>query len=151
MNHPSRSATTLRQVCEGPPPVVEEYDRRLCSPALLRMNGALGFGSPRYFLIKPTMHVMGEAFECSGERLFGKWCVCEEVGEAWSREPLDVPAAEIPKDVVKAGRRLPTNDVVKARLELVLKCQPRELSQDRALFVLRDSIETDADDVHRDS
>jgi hypothetical protein len=40
---------------------------------------------------------------------------CEKVDEARSREPVNVSAAEIPKEVVKAGRRLPTNDVAKAR------------------------------------
>ena len=94
---------------------------------------------------KPPLPVGG------GERLFGKWCVCEKVGEARSREPLDVPAAEIPKDVVKAGRRLSTNDAAQALFELVLKYQPRELSQNRAEFVRRDSIKTDADDIHRNS
>jgi hypothetical protein len=66
--------------------------------------------------------------------------ICNEVGEVRRREPLDVPDAEIPKDVVNGGRRLPANDVAKAHLELILKCKPRELSQDPALFVLRDSI-----------
>jgi hypothetical protein len=68
----------------------------------------------------------------SRERLFGKRCVFEEIGEARSREPLNAPCAEIPKEVVKAGRRLPTNDIAKARLELVFHCQPGEFSQDRA-------------------
>ena len=86
-----------------------------------------------------------------GKLLFGKRCVCENVGEVRRREPFDVPDAEIPKDVVNGGRRLLANDVAKADLELVLKCQPREFCQDRALFFLRDSIKTDAEDVHRDS
>jgi hypothetical protein len=96
------------------------------------------------------MRVMGDALivHRSGERLFGKWCVCDQIGEVRRREPLDVPDAEIPKDVVDGGRRLPPNDVAKALLELVLKCQPREFNQDRALFILRDSIKTGAENVH---
>src|ERR1700692_3738847 len=82
-----------------------------------------------------------------GVPLFGKWCVCEEVPEARRREPLDIPAAEIPKDVVKAGLRLPANDVAKAGLEPVLDCQPRKLGEDRALFVQRDSIKAGAEEV----
>ena len=83
--------------------------------------------------------------------LFGEWRIREEVGKAWSREPFDVPAAEIPENVVKSGRRLLTNNVAKAGFELVLKRQPRKLSKDRSLFVLGDSIKTDADYIHRDS
>src|SRR5271170_6718702 len=86
----------------------------------------------------------GRSFACSliGERLFGKWRVCEDVGEARRREPLDVPDAEIPKDVVKAGRRLPTNDVAKARLELALKCCEFSGSMQHCLAVYSREFET---------
>jgi hypothetical protein len=46
----------------------------------------------------------------AGERLFGKWSICEEVYEARGLEHLDAPAAEITKNIVKAGRRLLAND-----------------------------------------
>jgi hypothetical protein len=55
------------------------------------------------------------------ERLFGKRCVCYYVREVRRSEPLDVPGAEVPKDIVKAGRRFAANDVAKGRLELVLQ------------------------------
>jgi hypothetical protein len=82
----------------------------------------------------PVRRVMGEALSVVDRRvpIRKKWSVSEKVDEARSREPVNVSAAEIPKEVVKAGRRLPTNDVAKARLELVLQCQPTELSQNRA-------------------
>jgi hypothetical protein len=86
-----------------------------------------------------------------GKRLFGKWCVREEVGEVGRREPLDVPDAEITKNIVKAGRRLLANEAAKALFELVLKCQSRELSQHCTLLILRNSIKPYADDVYCDS
>src|ERR1700719_5365574 len=54
------------------------------------------------------------------ERLFGKRCVRDYVGEVRRSEPLDVPGAEIPKNIVKAGRRFAANDVAKGRLKLLL-------------------------------
>jgi hypothetical protein len=56
------------------------------------------------------------------ERLFGKRCVCDYVREVRRSEPLDVPGAEIPENIVKAGRRFTANDVAKGRLELVFEC-----------------------------
>src|SRR5271156_3675920 len=58
----------------------------------------------------------------SPERLFGKRCVCYYVREVRRSEPPDVPGAEIPKNIVKAGLRFAANDVAKGRLELVLEC-----------------------------
>ena len=57
--------------------------------------------------------------------------------------------AEIPNDVVKGGRRLPPNDVAKAIFELVFQCQARKFGQDRALFVLRNSIKACPQNIHR--
>jgi hypothetical protein len=56
------------------------------------------------------------------ERLFGKRCVCYYVREVRRSEPLDVTGAEVPKNIVKAGRRFAANDVAKGQLELVLEC-----------------------------
>ena len=64
---------------------------------------------------------------------------------------MDVPNTEVPKDVVNGRRRFLANDVAKGHLKLLLKCQPREFSQDRTLFVLRDSIKTGGEHVDCDS
>ena len=55
----------------------------------------------------------------SGGRLFGKWCIRDDIGKVGGRLPLDISNAEIPNDVVKGGRRLPPNDVAKAIFESV--------------------------------
>src|SRR5580704_3339679 len=54
-------------------------------------------------------------------------------------------------DVVKARVLLSTNDAAKARLELIFKSQPGELSQDRVLLDHGDLIKTGTDGVHCDS
>src|SRR5258708_7810956 len=45
------------------------------------------------------------------EELFRKRRVCDDVREVRRSEPFDVAGAEIPKNVVKAGRRFAANDV----------------------------------------
>ena len=45
------------------------------------------------------------------EELFRKRRVCDDVCEVRRSEPFDVAGAEIPKNVVKAGRRFAANDV----------------------------------------
>src|SRR5271155_1192757 len=65
------------------------------------------------------------------EELFRKRRVCEDVSEVRRSEPFDVAGAEIPKNVVKAGRRFAANDVAKGGPEFVLKCQARKLREDR--------------------
>src|SRR5882762_487012 len=55
----------------------------------------------------------------SGGRLFGKWCIRDDIGKVGGCVPLDISNAEIPNDVVKGGRRLPPNDVAKAIFESV--------------------------------
>jgi hypothetical protein len=45
------------------------------------------------------------------EELFRKRRVCDDVREIRRSEPFDVAGAEIPKNVVKAGRRFAANDV----------------------------------------
>src|SRR6266478_10158922 len=52
-------------------------------------------------------------------RLFGKWCIRDDIGKVGGCVPLDISNAEIPNDVVKGGRRLPPNDVAKAIFESV--------------------------------
>src|SRR6266853_1238438 len=47
----------------------------------------------------------------SPEELFRKRRVCDDVREVRSSEPFDVAGTEIPKNVVKAGRRFAANDV----------------------------------------
>jgi hypothetical protein len=56
------------------------------------------------------------------EGLFGKRCVCDYIREVRGSEPLNIPGAEIPKNIVKAGRGFAANDVAKGSPELVLKC-----------------------------
>src|SRR5271155_3276145 len=85
------------------------------------------------------------------EELFRKWRVCDDVSEVRRSEPFDIAGAEIPKNVVKAGRRFAANDVAKGGPELVLKCQARKLREDRLQFIRRNSIETNSDGVHCDS
>jgi hypothetical protein len=83
--------------------------------------------------------------------LFGKWRICHEVGKIRRREPLDVTNAEISENVVYGGHRLLANDVAEAPFELGLECQARKFTQDRTLFVLRDSIEAHSENVYRDA
>src|SRR5271156_5517871 len=85
------------------------------------------------------------------DRLFGKWCIRHEVGKIRRREPLDITSAEISENVVYGGHRLLANDVAQAPFELGLECQARKFTQDRALFVLRDSIEAHSENVYRDA
>jgi hypothetical protein len=54
-----------------------------------------------------------------GGRLFGKWCIRDDVGKVGGCVLPDISNAEIPNDVVKGGRRLPSNDVAKAIFESV--------------------------------
>src|ERR1700734_3085559 len=54
-----------------------------------------------------------------------------------------------PNDVVKGGLWLPTSDVAKALFESVFKCQARKFGQDRALYVLRNSIKACPQNIHR--
>ncbi|MFZ0293146.1 MAG: transposase [Candidatus Sulfotelmatobacter sp.] len=49
------------------------------------------------------------------------------------------------------GHRLLANDVAEAPFELGLECQARKFTQDRTLFVLRDSIEAHSENVYRDA
>src|SRR6266403_2215386 len=81
-------------------------------------------------------------------RLFGKWCIRDDIGKVGGCVPLDISNAEIPNDVVKGGLRLPTSDVAKALFESVFKCQARKFGQDRALFVLRNSIKACPQNIH---
>src|SRR5258708_219092 len=84
-----------------------------------------------------------------GGRLFGKWCIRDDIGKVGGCVPLDISNTEIPNDVVKGGLRLPTSDVAKALFESVFKCQARKFGQDRALFVLRNSIKACPQNIHR--
>src|SRR5208282_5430049 len=70
-------------------------------------------------------HIHGQL--SSVKQLFRKRRVCDDVREVRRSEPFDVAGAEIPKNVVKAGRRFAANDVAKGRTEFVLKCQARKL------------------------
>ena len=54
-----------------------------------------------------------------GGRLFGKWCIRDDVGKVGGCVLPDISNAEIPNDVVKGGRRLPSNDVAKTIFESV--------------------------------
>src|ERR1700723_2379617 len=78
--------------------------------------------------------------ESAGGRLFGKWCIRDDIGKVGGCVPLDISNAEIPNDVVNGGLRLPTSDVAKPLFESVLKCQARKFGYDRAFFVVRNSI-----------
>src|SRR5271169_6372141 len=87
--------------------------------------------------------VSGKPRDClrdSRGRLFGKWCIRDDIGKVGGCVPLDISNAEIPNDVVKGGLRLPTSDVAKALFESVFKGQARKFGYDRALFFLRNSI-----------
>src|SRR5580698_3591049 len=84
-------------------------------------------------------------------QLLGKWRICHEVRKIRRREPLDVTNAEISENVVYGGHRLLANDVAEAPFELGLECQARKFTQDRTLFVLRDSSEAHSEHVYRDS
>src|SRR6266446_687683 len=59
-------------------------------------------------------------------RLFGKWCIRDDIGKVGGCVPLDISNAEIPNDVVKGGLRFPTSEVAKALFESVFKCQARK-------------------------
>src|ERR1700722_12484600 len=54
-------------------------------------------------------------------RLFGKWCIRDDIGKVGVRILLDIPNTEIPVNVFKGGRRLLANDVAKALFESVFK------------------------------
>src|SRR6266436_120040 len=52
-------------------------------------------------------------------RLFGKWCIRDDIGKVEGCIPLDISNAEITNDVVKGGRRMPLNHVAYAIFESV--------------------------------
>jgi hypothetical protein len=56
-------------------------------------------------------------------RLFGKWCIRDDIGKVGGCVSLDISNAEIPNDVIKGGLRLPTSDVAKALFKSVFKCR----------------------------
>src|SRR5271163_1672863 len=85
--------------------------------------------NPKVTRKSSSEHIHGRM--SSLEELFRKRRVCDDVREVRRSEPFDVAGAEIPKNVVKAGRRFAENDVAKGRTEFVLKCQARKLREDR--------------------
>src|ERR1700722_15869766 len=82
-------------------------------------------------------------------RLFGKWCIRDDIGKVGGYVPLDISNAEIPNDVVEGGLRLPTSDVATVLFESVFQCQARKFGRDRALFVLRNSIKACPQNIRR--
>src|SRR5260370_13421280 len=64
-----------------------------------------------------------------GGRLFGKWCIRDDIGKVGGCVPLDISNAEIPNDVVKGGRRLPPNDVAKAIFDNIVRRSEEHTSE----------------------
>src|SRR5271170_2927216 len=116
--------TTLRQVREFHPSNGEIREPAPQSRAPPHGWKVLEFGSSCCLLISRADTLC--ATRWSGGRLFGKWCIRDDIGKVGGCVPLDISNAEIPNDVVKGGLRLPTSDVAKALFESGFKCQARK-------------------------
>src|SRR5258707_950467 len=86
--------------------------RRHSAEHWMRLPLFCGYRDPRNPKVtrkSSAEHIHGRM--SSLEELFRKRRVCDDVREVRRSEPFDVAGAEIPKNVVKAGRRFAANDV----------------------------------------